>query len=60
MVSDAESVRDQIAAQDARLLFYDQLLGSSRRAYADYLEEHKKVDRLWKVFQGIDDFVAGD
>ncbi|MDE0276503.1 MAG: ATP-binding protein [Defluviicoccus sp.] len=55
---DAESVRDQLAALDARLLFYDQLLGSSRRAYADYLEEHKKVDRLWKIFQGIDDFVA--
>ena len=55
---DEESVRNQLAALDARLLFYDQLLGSSRRAYADYLEEHKKVDRLWSIFQGIDDFVA--
>ena len=57
---DEKSVRDQLAALDARLLFYDELLGRSRRAYADYLEEHKKVDRLWKVFQGIDDFVAGE
>ncbi len=57
---DPKSVSKQLAALDARLLFYNQLLGSSQQAYADYLEEHKKIDRLWKVFQGIDDFVAAD
>ena len=33
-------------------------LGNSQRAYADYLEEHKKIDRLWKIFQSIDDFAS--
>ena len=47
-----------LASVDARLVFYDELLGNSRRAYADYLEEHKKIDRLWKIFQGIDDFAS--
>ena len=53
-----EDVENSLASVDARLVFYDQLLDNSRRAYADYLEEHKKIDRLWKIFQGIDDFAA--
>ena len=56
--SGREDVEKALASVDARLVFYDQLLGNSRRAYADYLEEHKKIDRLWKIFQGIDDFAA--
>ena len=47
-----------LASVDARLVFYDELLGNAQRAYADYLEEHKKIDRLWKIFQGIDDFAS--
>ena len=57
---DEEGVRAQLAAVDARLLFYDQLLGSSLSAYAEYLDEHSKIDRLWQIFQGIDDFVAAN
>ncbi len=53
-----EDVVKSLASVDARLVFYNQLLGNSQRAYADYLEEHKKIDRLWKIFQGIDDFSA--
>ena len=53
-----EDVERTLASVDARLVFYDELLGNSRRAYADYLEEHKKIDRLWKIFQGIDDFAS--
>ena len=49
-------VRETLATVNARLVFYDHLLGNSQQAYADYLEEHKKVDRLWRIFQGIDDF----
>ena len=58
--SGREDVERTLASVDARLLFYNQLLENSRRGYADYLEEHKKIDRLWKIFQGIDDFASGN
>ena len=45
-----------LKAVDARLVFYDQLVGNAQKSYADYLEAHKKVDRLWDVFKSIDDF----
>ena len=53
-----QDVENALASVDARLVFYNELLGNSRRAYADYLEEHKKIDRLWRIFQGIDDFAT--
>jgi hypothetical protein len=49
-------VQKSLAAVDARIVFYDQLLGSAQQAYADYLEAHVKIDKLWGVFQAIDDF----
>ena len=54
--SGPQDVERTLASVDARLVFYNELLTNSRQAYADYLEEHKKVDRLWRIFQGIDDF----
>jgi len=53
-----EDVRKSLESVDARLIFYNQLLDNSRRAYADYLEEHKKIDRLWKIFEAIDNFAS--
>lgn len=41
---------------DARIVLYDELLDNAQSAYADYLEEHVKVDKLWEVFEAIDDF----
>ena len=51
-------VQATLGSVNARLMFYDQLLDHSRRAYADYLEKHKKIDKLWKIFEGINDFAA--
>ena len=56
---DQKRVEDQLAAVDARLLFYNHLLENTMQAYGDYLEQHKKIDRLWKIFKSIDDFVSG-
>lgn len=53
-------VRRTLDAVDARIVFYDQLIDNAQKAYADYLEVHKKTDRLWEVFQSIDDFVPPD
>ena len=53
-----ERARQQLAAIPARVVLYDDLLGNSRRAYAQYLEEHKKIDRLSGIFDAIDDFAA--
>ena len=55
---DPTQVRQLLAAIPARIVLYDELLGNSRRAYADYLEEHKKIDRLSGIFDAIDDFAA--
>lgn len=41
---------------DARIVFYNELLTNAQSAYADYLEEHIKVDKLWGIFKAIDNF----
>jgi hypothetical protein len=51
-----KGVRDSLRAVDARIVFYDELLTNAEQAYADYLVEHVKVDKLWEVFGAIDDF----
>lgn len=51
-----QGVIEALKGVDARIVFYDQMLTSAQKAYADYLTEHRKVDRLWGVFSAIDDF----
>jgi hypothetical protein len=51
-----QGVEDTLKTVDARLVFYDHLLTNAGQAYADYLEEHIKVDRLWNIFAAIDNF----
>ena len=53
-----DRVRELLGTVNARLVRYDELLGNSRRAYAEYLEQHKKIDRLSGIFNAIDDFAA--
>jgi hypothetical protein len=52
-----EGVLKTLATVDARIVFYDELLTNAQQAYADFLEAHIKVDKLWGVFEAIDDFV---
>jgi hypothetical protein len=52
----AKGVDDSLRTVDARIVFYDDLLTNAQQAYADYLEEHMKIDKLWGVFKSIDDF----
>jgi hypothetical protein len=52
----ASGVAQSLATVNARIVFYDALLTNAQQAYADYLEEHVKVDKLWDVFKAIDDF----
>jgi hypothetical protein len=37
-------------------VFHDELLTQAQQAFADYLDEHVKVDKLSAVFEPIDDF----
>ena len=52
----AQGVVQALKNVDARIVFYDELLTGAQKAYGDYLEEHRKIDRLWNVFTAIDDF----
>ena len=52
-----QGVIDALKNVDARIVFYNQLLTNAQKSYADYLEEHVKIDRLWAVFEAIDNFV---
>jgi hypothetical protein len=56
----ANGVNDALKNVDARLVFYDELLTNAQQSYGDYLEEHVKVDKLWGVFDAIDDFSPPD
>lgn len=49
-------VIESLKAVDARIVFYDELLANAQKAYGDYLDEHKKVDKMWEVFGAIDNF----
>lgn len=51
-----DGVIKTLATVDARIVFYNELLTNAQQAYADFLEEHIKVDKLWGVFAAIDDF----
>ncbi len=51
-----QGVIDSLKTVDARIVFYDELLTNAQQAYGDYLEEHVKVDKLWEVFNAIDNF----
>ena len=55
-----EDVKNSLKSVDARLVFYDELLQHSQHAYSDYLEEHPKTDRLWRIFQSIDNFSVAE
>jgi len=54
-----QGVEASLKAVGARLLFYDELLTNTQQAYGDYLDEHKKIDKLWEVFESIDNFAPG-
>lgn len=49
-------VESTLKTVDARIVHYDELLTNAQSAYADYLEAHVKRDRLWNVFESIDNF----
>lgn len=51
-----ERVQNVLKASGARLIFYDEILTNARNAYGDYLKSHEKIDPLWKIFKGIDNF----
>jgi hypothetical protein len=52
----SKGVIESLKTVDARIVFYDELLTNAQQAYGDYLDEHVKVDKLWGVFEAIDDF----
>lgn len=49
-------IKKSLDAVDARIVYYDDLLANAEKAYADYLDAHVKIDKLWGVFKAIDDF----
>jgi hypothetical protein len=49
-----------LEAVDARIVYYDQLLANAEKAYADYLEQHVKIDKLWGIFKAIDNFAPAE
>ena len=51
-----KGVADSLKSVDARIVFYDELLTNAQQAYGDYLEQHIKTDKLWGVFEAIDNF----
>ena len=51
-----EAAITSLGAMNARLVFYDELLNNTHRAYGDYLQQHEKIDKLWKIFRAIEDF----
>ncbi len=59
-VTGKDGVQTALANVNARIVFYDDLLTNAQKQYADYIDEHVKVDKLWGIFQAIDDFAPDE
>jgi HSP90 family molecular chaperone len=49
-----------LAVQNARIVYYDELLANAGKAYQDYFDKRKLVDKLAEVMAAIDDYAASD
>lgn len=47
-----------LSIQNARIVYYDELLENAGRAYRDYFDKRKLVDKLAEVMAAIDDYAA--
>jgi signal transduction histidine kinase len=47
-----------LAVQNARIVYYDELLENAGKAYQDYFDKRKLVDKLAEVMAAIDDYAA--
>ena len=54
--SGPEDVQNSLKGLKARLVLYDEVLENARNVYSEYLDSKKKVDPLWGIFEGIDNF----
>ena len=52
-------VEEVLRAINARYVNYDELLESSYKAYSDYLQRARELDRLGEVIGAIDDYDTG-
>jgi hypothetical protein len=49
---------DTLKVQNARIVYYDELLENAGKAYQDYFDKRKLVDKLADVMAAIDDYGA--
>lgn len=54
-----QETNDILRQASIRILYFDELLDTADRIYSEYLEEKGKHDRLWEVFNEIEDFTKG-
>jgi hypothetical protein len=47
-----------LEVQNARIVYYDELLENAGKAYQDYFDKRKLVDKLAEVMAAIDDYAA--
>lgn len=47
-----------LQVQNARIVYYDELLDNAWKAYRDYFDKRKLVDKLAEVMAAIDDYAA--
>lgn len=52
-----DRIQDTLKTHNARVVYYETLLGQASRIYQEYLEASKDTDRLMKIIDGIDDFI---
>ena len=49
----AAYVRKMLSSLDARVVYYDEMIESANKAYSEYLEQSKKMDRLDAILDQI-------
>lgn len=49
-------VTNSLEAVDARIVYYNELITLAEESYKEFLEEHKQKDKLWSIYEAIDDF----
>ena len=49
---------ETLKVQNSRIVYYDELLENAGKAYQDYFDKRKLVDKLADVMAAIDDYAA--
>ena len=57
-VQSRQEAEEELQTLKGQVVTYTELINNAEQSYADYIEKHKKHDKLWKILKEIEDFTS--